>query len=112
MTDSFEDRIQARVGKTLKDKWRIDGLIGVGGMAAVYACTHRNGMTERSVVGCPSTHPFRCYRSRSTSTAFFRLSLGIVLEAELLGLSRVKHASADTAFGTPRLPVPGTILVN
>jgi len=44
VTDSFEDRIQARVGSTLKDKWRIDTLIGVGGMAAVYACTHRNGM--------------------------------------------------------------------
>ena len=44
MTDSFEDRIHARVGNTLKDKWRIDTLIGVGGMAAVYACTHRNGM--------------------------------------------------------------------
>jgi serine/threonine-protein kinase len=44
VTDSFEERIHARVGKTLKDKWRIDRLIGVGGMAAVYACTHRNGM--------------------------------------------------------------------
>jgi serine/threonine-protein kinase len=44
VTDSFEDRIHARVGKTLKDKWRIDRLIGVGGMAAVYACTHRNGV--------------------------------------------------------------------
>jgi hypothetical protein len=32
----------ARVGRVLKDKWRLDALIGVGGMAAVYAATHRN----------------------------------------------------------------------
>lgn len=32
-----------RVGKMLRDKWRIDALLGVGGTAAVYAATHRNG---------------------------------------------------------------------
>jgi serine/threonine-protein kinase len=32
----------ARVGRTLKDKWTLDQLLGVGGMAAVYAATHRN----------------------------------------------------------------------
>ena len=35
-------RVEARVGLTLKGKWRIDELIGVGGMASVYAATHRN----------------------------------------------------------------------
>lgn len=34
---------EARVGSVLKGKWRLDGLLGVGGMAAVYAATHRNG---------------------------------------------------------------------
>jgi serine/threonine-protein kinase len=34
---------QARVGSTLRDKWHLDVLLGVGGMAAVYAATHRNG---------------------------------------------------------------------
>ena len=33
-----------RVGRTLRDKWHLDALIDVGGMAAVYAATHRNGM--------------------------------------------------------------------
>jgi serine/threonine protein kinase len=28
---------------TVKGKWRLDELLGVGGMAAVYAATHRNG---------------------------------------------------------------------
>ena len=36
-------RAQARVGRTLRDKWHLDRLLGVGGMAAVYAATHRNG---------------------------------------------------------------------
>jgi serine/threonine-protein kinase len=33
----------ARLGVVLDDKWRLDALLGVGGMAAVYAATHRNG---------------------------------------------------------------------
>ena len=36
------DRAEARVGTLLKGKWRLDTLLGVGGMAAVYAATHRN----------------------------------------------------------------------
>src|SRR5580658_4993341 len=34
---------QSRVGSTLRGKWHLDALLGVGGMAAVYAATHRNG---------------------------------------------------------------------
>jgi serine/threonine protein kinase len=33
----------ARVGTVIKGKWTIDALLGVGGMAAVYAASHRNG---------------------------------------------------------------------
>jgi len=33
----------ARVGTTLRDKWHLDALLGIGGMAAVYSATHRNG---------------------------------------------------------------------
>jgi serine/threonine-protein kinase len=35
-------RIKARVGTTLVSKYRIDAVLGVGGMAVVYAATHRN----------------------------------------------------------------------
>lgn len=35
-------RAQARVGQVLKEKWTLDKLLGVGGMGAVYAATHRN----------------------------------------------------------------------
>jgi eukaryotic-like serine/threonine-protein kinase len=44
MTEEAIHRLaRARVGQVLRNKWRIDGLLGVGGMAAVYAATHRNG---------------------------------------------------------------------
>ncbi len=37
------DQMQRRVGQTLANKWTIDRLIDTGGMAAVFAATHRNG---------------------------------------------------------------------
>lgn len=36
-------RVQARVGEVVCDKWRLGSVLGVGGIAAVYAATHRNG---------------------------------------------------------------------
>jgi len=40
---SVSDVAQARVGTRIRGKWRVDRLLGVGGMGAVYAATHRNG---------------------------------------------------------------------
>ncbi len=39
-----ETGARARVGTTLRGKWRIDALLGVGGTASVYSATHRNGI--------------------------------------------------------------------
>jgi serine/threonine-protein kinase len=41
--DSEVERAAAHTGRVLSSKWRLDALLGVGGMAAVYAATHRNG---------------------------------------------------------------------
>jgi len=41
--ESEQSRARARVGLVLKGKWRLDELLGIGGMAVVYAATHRNG---------------------------------------------------------------------
>ncbi len=41
--DQLQQRARARLGTMLNDKWRLDRVLGVGGMAAVYAATHRNG---------------------------------------------------------------------
>jgi serine/threonine protein kinase len=38
--DEFESRARARLGSVLKGKYRLDRVLGVGGMAAVYAATH------------------------------------------------------------------------
>src|SRR3954470_4524294 len=40
---SAEQRAQSRVGATLRDKYRLDRVLGGGGMAAVYLAVHRNG---------------------------------------------------------------------
>ncbi len=37
------ERLQSRVGTNITEKYRLDALLGVGGMAAVYSATHRNG---------------------------------------------------------------------
>jgi serine/threonine-protein kinase len=36
------ERAEARIGSLIRDKWRLDQVLGVGGMASVYAATHRN----------------------------------------------------------------------
>ncbi|MGD0675131.1 MAG: protein kinase [Polyangiaceae bacterium] len=47
-------RAQARVGATLVGKYRLDAVLGVGGMATVYAATHRRN-TKR--VAIKMLHP-------------------------------------------------------
>jgi serine/threonine-protein kinase len=44
MSDGRAHLAQAHIGRVLRDKWRLDALLGIGAMAAVYAATHRNGM--------------------------------------------------------------------
>lgn len=44
VSDELRQEADARVGTTLLDKWHLDALIGIGGMAAVFAATHRNGL--------------------------------------------------------------------
>ena len=41
--DGLTEAASRRVGTILNAKWRLDHLLGVGGTAAVYAATHRNG---------------------------------------------------------------------
>jgi len=41
--DRASEQARERIGTVLRDKWHLDALLGVGGMASVYAATHRNG---------------------------------------------------------------------
>lgn len=60
-------RAKTRVGTVLREKWRIDALLGVGGMAAVYAATHRNGTRAAVKVLYPElvSHSWSAARKRS-----------------------------------------------
>ncbi|APR81605.1 serine/threonine protein kinase [Minicystis rosea] len=40
--EALRERANARIGRVLREKWRVDRLLGLGGMAAVYAATHVN----------------------------------------------------------------------
>jgi len=40
---ALRDIAQARVGAVLRGKWRLERVLGVGGMATVYFAVHRNG---------------------------------------------------------------------
>ena len=53
-----------RVGTIIGGKWRVDGLLGSGSMAAVYAVTHRNGARAALKILRPSlcTDPSVCER--------------------------------------------------
>ena len=42
LTADVVHRALGRVGTTLREKWRLEEVLGVGGMATVYAATHRN----------------------------------------------------------------------
>lgn len=43
LSDQADNRAQERVGTVLNDKWTLERVLGIGGMAAVYAARHRNG---------------------------------------------------------------------
>lgn len=43
MGDAAPRSTDSRIGRTLGGRWTLEGLIGVGGTAAVYAARHRNG---------------------------------------------------------------------
>jgi serine/threonine-protein kinase len=41
--DEQEERARKRIGQVLSGKWTLERMLGIGGMAAVYAGKHRNG---------------------------------------------------------------------
>ena len=43
LADELTQRARGRLGEWLRNKYRLDRVVGMGGMATVYAATHRNG---------------------------------------------------------------------
>jgi serine/threonine protein kinase len=65
--DELRQEADAPVGTTLLDKWHLDALIGIGGMAAVFAATHRNGLRGALKILGPA-----CARDEQLRSRFLR----------------------------------------
>jgi serine/threonine-protein kinase len=65
--DDLHARAAARIGSWIRGKYHLDRLLGVGGMAVVYAATHRNGRT----VAIKMLHP-EMSLNKDTRTRFLR----------------------------------------
>jgi serine/threonine-protein kinase len=64
LTEAIDTQALERVGAVLNDKWTLERLLGVGGMAAVYAARHRNGAKAAVKVLHPDLSRHREVRER------------------------------------------------
>ncbi len=73
--DDLDVRARARIGSVLSDKWTLETLLGVGGMAAVYSARHRNGARAAVKILHPelSRHAEVCERFRREGYAANRV---------------------------------------
>jgi serine/threonine-protein kinase len=69
--DPIDERGAARVGSTLKGKWRLDAVLGSGGTATVYAATHRNGNRVAVKLLHPQFSSMPAERERFTREGYF-----------------------------------------
>ena len=69
-------RGEDRIGSTLKSKWHIDELLGVGGMASVYAATHRNAKRVAVKVLHPELSMNAAIRQRFLREGYVANSVG------------------------------------
>jgi eukaryotic-like serine/threonine-protein kinase len=59
-----ERRAEARIGRVLRGQWRLDSVLGVGGLSAVYAATHTEGKRVAVKVLHPELSVYEELRSR------------------------------------------------
>jgi serine/threonine protein kinase len=79
----------ARVGSMVCDKWHLDRILGIGGMAAVYAATHRNG----SIAALKILHPQ--YAAQSHVVERFLREAYIANKAGHEGIVEVRDDAVD-----------------
>jgi serine/threonine-protein kinase len=75
LSDDDDSRALERVGSVLNEKWTLERLLGMGGMAAVYAGRHRNGARAAVKMMHPtlSRHREVCERFRREGYAANRV---------------------------------------
>jgi serine/threonine-protein kinase len=64
LSDDIDIRAQERVGSVLGDKWTLERMLGIGGMAAVYEGRHRNGARAAIKVLHPALSRYSEVRER------------------------------------------------
>jgi serine/threonine protein kinase len=64
LSEAADKESLERVGSVLNDKWTLERLLGIGGMAAVYAARHRNGARAAVKVLHPELSRHREVRER------------------------------------------------
>jgi serine/threonine protein kinase len=75
-TDPLETQCRKRMGQLISGKWRLDALIGIGGMAAIYAATHRNGSMAAIKLLHPEVSSNTEIRSRFLREAYIANKVG------------------------------------
>ncbi|MFO0759419.1 MAG: protein kinase [Byssovorax sp.] len=91
------DRCRTRVGKALGQSWRLDALIGLGGLGAVYAGSHKNGL----VAAIKVLHP--AIAATPEARAGF--------PREVVVANRARHPSTVAVLGEEADPQIGAFLV-
>jgi serine/threonine protein kinase len=123
--DALMTRCGARVGKTLRGKWRLDKLLGVGGMAAVYAASHRNGARAAIKLLHPEVAVQEEARDRFAREAYIANSVGhegavAVLDDDIdedgssflvMELLEGESASDRAAKNGHKLPLPDVLSI-
>jgi eukaryotic-like serine/threonine-protein kinase len=61
---SIKQQAEERIGTILREKWCLDQLLGLGGMAAVYSATHRNGKRAAIKILHPEAARIRDVKAR------------------------------------------------
>lgn len=74
--DGLVAHCQSRMGQVLSGKWRLDALIGIGGMAAVYAATHRNNSMAAIKILHPEVAQNKDIRERFLREAYIANKVG------------------------------------
>jgi eukaryotic-like serine/threonine-protein kinase len=61
---SIKQQAEERIGTILREKWCLDQLLGLGGMAAVFSATHRNGKRAAIKILHPDAARIRDVKAR------------------------------------------------
>jgi len=72
---SLLDRVETRIGQTIREKYRLERVLGVGGMAAVYLATHRNGSRAALKILHPELAVHDAHRERFIREAYVANSI-------------------------------------